>query len=484
MDPNRQIRFYVSFPKGLGLPRDSDELRQQVREIARRGCERGEQAPDPRVVDRPSERVRLPRALAALGLAASEEVVTFADTADNAARLVRQLQQAGLAVRAGIDLPMALQSWWCPTQGPRLFGDRAEAERLIRAGGLRDPRRDKRVNLVIIDQGLPKDFPFPGDRDGWTIDDTTTQETRKPFQGTGRHAAMVARNALAFVEPANVKLWDCPLLPDQIDQLGSFLAYADVVFGQLIDTIDEHRKQNPDSGSWVLVNAWGVWDTSQDVPPPNPLNYARNIDHALNRHVAALDGKGVDQVFAAGNCGQFCPPMRCGPLNRGPGRSIHGANSHPQVLTVGAVRSDGLWVGYSAEGPGTLAAAKPDLCAPTLFREVLVPFNGEDNSGTSAACGVAAGVVAAARARRPWDQMAPEALRVLLRDTATPQGTDPTSRSRCGAGILNAEKVATLAVIGAKAQVAPAPKAGRKGPKAARKRAAPRQPATARGRRA
>jgi hypothetical protein len=180
------------------------------------------------------------------------------------------------------------------------------------------------------------------------------------------------------------------------------------------------------------------------VPLPNAANYAHNINHGLNQHVATLDSKGVDQIFAAGNCGQFCPSTRCGPLDRGPGRSIHGANSHPQVLTVGAVRSDGLWVGYSAEGPGTLAECKPDLCAPSLFREALLPFDGEDNSGTSAACGLAAGVVAAARARLDWNQMTPARLRQLLRNTATVQGTDRTSWSRFGAGIINAAPIAAL----------------------------------------
>ena len=443
MDPNRLIRFYIAFPKGLPLPRDPGMLRQRVQEIARRGCARGEPAPDPRVVDRPSDRVRPPRALAALGLAASEEVVAFADTADNAARLIRQLQQAGLAIRAGIDLPMAPQSWWCPAQGPRLFGDRAAAERLIHAGGLRDPQRKERVNLVIIDQGLPADFPFAGDRDGWTVDDPGAQVPREPFQGTGRHAAMVARNALAFVEPANVKLWDCPLLPDRIDNLGSFLAYADVAFGQLIDTIDEYRKRNAGSGSWVLVNAWGVWDTSQDSPNPL-LNYSRSLGHALNAHVAALDGKGVDQVFAAGNCGQFCPPTRCGPLDRGPGRSIHGANSHPRVLTVGAVRSDGIWVGYSAEGPGSWRRRSPTSAPRPCSARCWRPSTGRTIPAPRPPAASPPGWLPRRRARRPWDQMTPETLRLLLRESATTQGTDATSRSRCGAGILNAAPVAAL----------------------------------------
>ena len=444
MDPNRLIRFYISFPADTGLPSDPEDLVRRVLELAQGDCRQTERAPDPHFVDRPSERIQPPRALAALDLAPTEDVVAFEDTRQNAALLVRQLQAAGLAIHAGIDLPVGTQSWWCPSQGPRHFGDRREAEKLIHAEGLRDATRNRRVNLVIVDQGLPAAFPFIGERDGWSVGDPLAPEPREPFTGTGRHAAMVARNALAFVEPENVKLWDCPLLPDRIDRLGVFLSYAHTVFGQLISKIDAYRERNPDSGSWVLVNAWGVWDTSKDVPLPDSANYSRNINHALSKQVADLDDKGVDQIFAAGNCGQFCPPTRCGPLDRGPGRSIHGVNSHPQVLTVGAVRADGTWVGYSAEGPGTLAKDKPDLCAPTVFRETLLPFDGEDNSGTSAACGVAAGVVAAARARLGWSQLSPAKLRCLLRRSATPQGTDPTSRSRFGAGILNAGPVASL----------------------------------------
>jgi hypothetical protein len=274
------------------------------------------------------------------------------------------------------------------------------------------------------------------------VDDPEKKETREPFQGTGGHAAMVARNARAYAD--NIVLWDCPLLPDRIRNLQTFLSYADVVFGHVRDSIEQYRRDNPGSGSWVMVNAWGVWDTSQDSAAGDIGNYTRNLGHPLNLLLAELDGKGVDQVFAAGNCGQYCPPSRCGRLDRGPGRSIHGANAHPAVLTVGAVRADGTWLGYSAEGPGTLAPAKPDLCAPSQFRDVLGPGLGEDNSGTSTACAVAAGVVAAARARRGWEEMSPEVMRCFLRATALPRGGDATARSRFGFGILNAAPVMTL----------------------------------------
>jgi len=435
MDPDRLIRFYVSVPVGSGVSRDLATLVRLLARAAHHGCGGRETPVQPRPVDLPSANVIAPPELS-LGLAPEREVIAFVDTLRNAAAFVRQLQQGGSDVTAGIDLPMAPQSWWCPGQGPAYFGDRAEANLLMQATALPDPSRTDLVNIVIIDQGLPKNFPFAGPRGGWSVKDPVAKEERQPFEGTGRHAAMVARNALAYA--TNVKLWDCPLLPDRIDQLGIFLSYAQVVFGQIRDRIEDYRAANPGSGSWVLVNAWGIWDTSQDPQSPCIFNYGSNINHALNKVVAELDGKGLDQVFAAGNCGQFCPPTRCGPLDRGPGRSIHGANSHPDVLTVGGVRTDGLWVGYSAEGPGTLAAAKPDLCAPTLFRDVLAPFDGADNSGTSAACGVAAGIVASVRGQRPWNMLPPAALRAQLRAAARSQGGDPTSLSRFGAGILQA----------------------------------------------
>jgi len=68
-----------------------------------------------------------------------------------------------------------------------------------------------------------------------------------------------------------------------------------------------------------------------------------------------------------------------------------------------AVRSDGLWLGYSGQGPGIahLEHDKANLCARRQFED------GEGfgpNTSTSAACGLAAGAVAL--------------LRTLLRDTS------------------------------------------------------------------
>jgi hypothetical protein len=110
------------------------------------------------------------------------------------------------------------------------------------------------------------------------------------------------------------------------------------------------------------------------------------------------------------------------------------------VITAGAVRSDETWVGYSSQGPGPelLAVQKPDLCAPSQFCEsydaALL------SSGSSAACAMTAGVVAALRGNPKWDQVTvpPETLRVALttsaRKPAGPAGWD----NRLGFGILDA----------------------------------------------
>jgi hypothetical protein len=144
----------------------------------------------------------------------------------------------------------------------------------------------------------------------------------------------------------------------------------------------------------------------------------------LNQIVRALDERGFDQVFGAGNGGQFEPHPLCGPGDIGPGQSILGANSSPSVLTMGAVRADGMWIGYSSQGPGqpgfgtdVSSVEKPDLCAPRHFVETA--DGAWLSSGTSAACGVAAGAVAALRsAGSPLASVDPEALRGTLRQAA------------------------------------------------------------------
>jgi hypothetical protein len=171
--------------------------------------------------------------------------------------------------------------------------------------------------------------------------------------------------------------YDVPLIPIRISDVTAFIGTALHVFNQLKQLIEFLRQFSVATwnGPWVLVNAWSIFDRSTEVPLGD---YTENPNHPLNVVVDAMVNDALDIVFAAGNCGQFCPVRRCGELDVGPGSSIFGANSHRRVLSVGAVRTDARWLGSSSQGPGQrlLSRWKPDLCAPSYFREVGDAFLG------------------------------------------------------------------------------------------------------------
>ncbi|HYJ71836.1 MAG TPA: S8 family serine peptidase, partial [Actinomycetota bacterium] len=166
----------------------------------------------------------------------------------------------------------------------------------------------------------------------------------------------------------------------------------------------------------VVNNSWGMFSPAWDFPVGHPGNYSDNPAHPFNVIVASLEAAGADILFAAGNCGRDCPDGRC---RFGTGRPICGANSHPSVLSVAGVDTRKRRVGYSSQGPGRLNPDKPDLSAYTHFRgSGVYPADG----GTSAACPVAAGVVAAVREKYPSSVLSPAELRALLFKTAEDLG--------------------------------------------------------------
>src|SRR6266498_1885585 len=152
-------------------------------------------------------------------------------------------------------------------------------------------------------------------------------------------------------------------------------------------------------------------------PVDHQGNYSDNPAHPFNVIVASLADAGADILFAAGNCGRDCPDGRCG---FGDAQPICGANSHPSVTSVAGIDTKKRRVGYSSQGPGRLSAAKPDVSCYTHFTGSDV-FHGPD-SGTSAACPVAAGVVAAIRTHHSPSQLLPAELRTLVAKTATDLG--------------------------------------------------------------
>jgi len=167
----------------------------------------------------------------------------------------------------------------------------------------------------------------------------------------------------------------------------------------------------------VISNSWGMFSPSWDFPPGHPGNYGDNPNHPFNLIVASLEAAGADILFAAGNCGRDCSDSRCA---FGSAPPICGANSHPAVLSVAGVDIKKFRVGYSSQGPGRLTAQKPDISAYTHF--VGSKVYPEDGS-TSAACPVAAGVVAAIRSQYPTAKLSPLQLRSLLFKTAEDKGS-------------------------------------------------------------
>jgi subtilisin family serine protease len=168
----------------------------------------------------------------------------------------------------------------------------------------------------------------------------------------------------------------------------------------------------------VVTNSWGVFDPAWDFPPGHPGNYTDNPGHPFNLIVASLESAGADILFAAGNCGVECPDGRC----RFTVQPICGANSHPAVLSIAGIDVQDQRVGYSSQGPGRLGANKPDVCSYTHFKGSEVFGADSADSGTSAACPVAAGVVAAIRSKYTHSALSAAQLRALITSTATDLG--------------------------------------------------------------
>ncbi|WP_371497259.1 S8 family peptidase [Kitasatospora sp. NBC_00374] len=186
----------------------------------------------------------------------------------------------------------------------------------------------------------------------------------------------------------------------------------------------------------VVSNSWGSFSPQWDFPPGHPGNYSDNPAHPFNLMVTALEHAGADVLFAAGNCGRECRDGRCEFTER----PIGGANSHPRALSIGGVDTRGSRVGYSSQGPGRLSRRKPDVCSYTHFAGSEAFGPGSADSGTSAACPVAAGVVAAIRTQWPAATIPPSELRTILRRTADDLGAAGFDFDY-GYGVVNAPSI-------------------------------------------
>lgn len=336
------------------------------------------------------------------------------------------------------DLMFAAADHWCMGDASdSIFADRTTAQRVLGVDYLRQQAstNGQGVNVVIVDQGLDRQALGNRYGGGWHVGNAKPGSPQ-PHPGSVRrsHGMMIAHNILKVAPQAT--LFDMPLAPTKISKIHAFLSLADAAYRKMLIDIFLWRGTHP--GPWIVVNPWGIYDRKSEYPRGC---YTENPQNPFNILVAGTVLLGIDVVFAAGNCGQFCPDNRCGALDRGPSRSIWGANSLDAVLTAGAVRADDMWLGYSSQGPGQprLGGDKPDFCATSQFREDNDAFS--INTGTSAACGLTAGIVAALRSR--WDSatVSPHHLKQVLTQTARkPVGVKWTNdlQHRLGHGVLNA----------------------------------------------
>ena len=394
------------------------------------------------------------------------------------------LRDQGISLRG--DVPIAAADLWTPySPGGGIFGDRRRALDLIGADQTAKAEAGEGVNVIILDYGISHDWlrryrPARGEKGGvaggWARYGREGGEGKQwfnpgiPRAGTSDHAHMVARNILSIAPAATI--WDVPLLPDTV--LGPpGIAMAEAIFFHILrdlrdvlqDLRDGKQRRRGEikplpRGPWILVNAWGALDPApyDAILPDCP--YSDDPTHYFVEDMLKFSADGIDVVFAAGNCGSPGAHPLCGETSVGPGQSIHGVNAHPSVLTVGAVRVDGTPIGSSAQGPGMLSRkwtkqlnavpvwqrddprAKPDICAPSHFRETVDGHLW--NTGTSAACGMAAGMLALLRGievkEGRWKEgkspRKPEEMRALLRQSAGGQAWDP----QMGWGVANLAK--------------------------------------------
>jgi hypothetical protein len=380
-----------------------------------------------------------------------ELIIAYDTCSDEAARLFLDLVNDHLLtpldplgnafLGAGSDPGGSVLDHWCPgAANSAIFGHRRHARRTVCAEALTTQSLlGHNVNVVIIDEGLDKALIAPQNWGGG-LDHYIDADLVLPAGTAPRtsHGMMIARSILDLAPQA--VLYDVPVIPAFIESFPFFISDVQSAYASLIHEIRNRRNLLQWSGPWVLVNAWGIFDTSADPSGSYTMNTEPQGHPLINLVTRTVEDDHLDIVFGAGNCGQFCPEQQCGGGDRGPGRSIWGANAHPLVLTAGAVRSDETWVGFSSQGPGPelLATQKPDLCAPSQFCET--NDANSQSTGSSASCAMTAGIVAALRSNPDWDQtnVPPQALKAALMQSARKPNGPPGWDNRMGFGIIDA----------------------------------------------
>lgn len=284
------------------------------------------------------------------------------------------------------------------------------------------------VAVAIVDTGiyrphLARQLGFNPALDvgnSWTPPTVAT----KPGLNRVGHGTMCAYGVLA-VAP-NVTLLDYPLLLGRPAGEHTVRAtISEMVLGYFVLIWRWAVIRTIPQTALVVNNSWGIFHPSLDeFPPGDPQRYIDNPSHPFRLYVSLLTLFGADMVFAAGNCGKGCPNAVC--LQRTAGM-IMGASAYHEVLTLGACDVHDVRLCYSSQGPSIagMFPQKPDVTAYTQYLGSKVqrgPRGFEPDTGTSAACAVASGCVAALRSRQPPTATDPATMIAALQTTARPVG--------------------------------------------------------------
>jgi hypothetical protein len=254
------------------------------------------------------------------------------------------------------------------------------------------------------------------------------------------HGSMCAYDAL-MVSP-KATLLDFPVLSSNVpggSTMGGTLSVALLAYAQLIAGWAVAFAPGGVATKYnalVVSNSWGIFHPSWDFPAGHPGRYCDNPRHPFNLIVTTLAAGGADIVFAAGNCGTECPDGRCQARTS---EAIMGANALQDVLTLAGCDTHDKRVGYSSQGPSItgLFQQKPDVTAYTHFLGSEAFGAGSPDTGTSAACPVAAGCVAALRSKLPPLGTPPSGLFAQLRATAHQVASSAGWNTDYGFGIIN-----------------------------------------------
>jgi len=193
-----------------------------------------------------------------------------------------------------------------------------------------DGFRGQNVAVAVLDEGIDGSiYPVV---DGLTLADG---ERRWGSAAVTSHGSMCAADILVATPWA--KLYDYPFLghPSSGGALAMFQAVLD------------HRRR--DGTPHLTNNSYGFYAIPDRSAMPN--HEAWDINHPLHRKIREVVTTGIACFFAAGNCGANCPAGKCQESAIGPNRSISGANSLAEVITVAAVNSRHERIGYSAQCP-------------------------------------------------------------------------------------------------------------------------------------